>query len=41
MAKGQVRSGKEARKPKKEKVKAPASIKHSPTNAALNKNQKG
>jgi hypothetical protein len=37
MAKGQVRSGKETRKPKKEKLKAPASIKHSPTNSALNK----
>lgn len=41
MAKGQVRSGKETRKPKKEKAKPPASIKHSPVNSALNKNHKG
>lgn len=37
MAKGQVRSNKEARKPKKEKAKPPASLKHSPITAALNK----
>lgn len=41
MAKGQVRSNKETRKPKKEKSKPPASVKYSPVNAALNKNHKG
>jgi hypothetical protein len=35
MAKGQVRSNKETKKPKKEKAKPPASLKHSPVERAF------
>ena len=40
MAKGQVRSNKETKKPKKEKTKGPASLKHSPVERAFEAKKK-
>ncbi|MDZ4761730.1 MAG: hypothetical protein SGJ21_11720 [Alphaproteobacteria bacterium] len=40
MAKGQMRSNKETKKPKKEKTKPAASVKNSPVERAMDKNKK-